>query len=155
LPKTKLTLVALILIVAFMVAVGSVTGDNASFTVQPKQEQLITLNLSKTDRVDGSFSVVSDDNTGINFYVTDPAGNTVVQYGNTTQTNFSFIAQTTGTYTLHFDNTFSQNSSKTVALNYNVVHFIMGMPEEQFLLIVVAVVIVIAMIAFGLLSPKA
>jgi len=147
-------MVFLVWIILFAVTLVGAVADNASFTVQPNQKHSIKLNLRETDRVDGSFSVLSDDNTGINFYVIDPAGNTIKRYDKVTHINFWFVAQITGDYKLHFDNTFSQSYSKTIALNYNVVHFIMGMPQEQFLLIVIAVFIVIGLIAFALLSPK-
>jgi len=137
-----------------LLSVGLAAADNASFKVQPQNEHVISLGLQETDRVSGSFSVVSDDEIGIVFYVTDPYENLVLRFENVSQKSFSFIAETTGTYQLHFDNSYSTVYSKTVALNYNITHYTMGMPQEQFLLIVVAAVALIGILAYAVLMPK-
>jgi len=133
---------------------GIAIADNANFTVQPQKERVITLSLQETDSVSGSFSVVSDDDTGINFYVNDPQNKTILRHNNVKQKSFSFIAETIGNYQLHFDNSVSSAYSKTVTLNYNTTHYIMGMPQEQFLFLVVAAVALIGILAYAILMPK-
>jgi len=146
---------AVLVLGAFAIlSIGLAMADNASFKVQPKDEHVISLGLQETDRVSGSFSVVSDDEIGVVFYVTDPYENLMLRFENVTQKSFSFIVETTGTYQLHFDNSYSTVYSKTVALNYDITHYTMGMPQEQFLLIVVAVVALIGIIAYAVLMPK-
>lgn len=140
--------VSLSMLIVFAVA------DNASFMVQPEQKHVITLNLRETDSVSGSFSVVSDDESGINFYINDPNNKTILRYNNVGQKSFSFIAQATGDYQLHFDNSVSSVYSKSVALNYNITHYIMGIPQEQFLFLVIAAVALIGIIAYAFLIPK-
>ncbi len=135
-------------------SIGLAVADNASFKVQPQNEHVISLSLQETDSVSGSFSVVSDDQIGIVFYVTDPDENMALRFENVSQKDFSFIAQITGTYQLHFDNSFSTVYSKTVVLNYNITHYTMGMPQEQFLLIVIAAVALIGILAYAVLMPK-
>jgi hypothetical protein len=56
---------------------------------------------------------------GVTFYVTDPDNVTVLNYNDTTFTEFSFVASITGTYTAHFDNSLSKYL-KGVELNYSV-----------------------------------
>jgi len=146
-----ITLIFSVLLSTFIVIAAA---DNASFTVQPQKEHAITLNLQETDSVSGSFSVVSDDESGINFYVNDPDGKPIQRYDNVKQKSFSFTAQTTGDYQLHFDNSVSSAYSKTVALNYNITHYIMGMPQEQFLFLVIAAVALIGILAYAILMPK-
>lgn len=137
-----------------LLSIGSAASVNASFTVQPQKDHVINLDLRETDSVSGSFSAVSDDESGITFYVIDPNGNAVIRYENISQKSFSFTAQATGSYQLHFDNSYATVYSKTVALNYSITHYTMGMPEEQFLFIVIAAVALIGIIAFAVLMPK-
>lgn len=137
-----------------LLSIGLAAADNASFKVQPQNEHVVSLSLQETDSVEGSFSVVSDDEIGIVFYVTDPYEDMVLRFENVSQKSFSFTAQTTGTYQLHFDNLFSTVYSKTVVLNYNITHYTMGMPQEQFLLIVIAAVALIGILAYAVLMPK-
>lgn len=145
---------ALILVTSISATVAVATADNANFIVQPQKEHVIILHLRETDSISGSLSVVSDDESGIDFYITDPDGNTVLRHSNVKQQSFSFTVQETGDYELHFDNSVSADFGKTVVLNYNIIHYIMGMPQEQFLFLVVAVVALIGILAFALLMPK-
>ena len=154
-PKPTFTPALFILFAATLLAFAGVTfGDNASFTVQPLKTHTITLSLHETDSVSGSFSVVSADETGINFLVTDPYDNTILRYDNILQKSFSFTAETDGNHQLHFDNSVSDVQRKTVSLNYNVTRYIMGMPQEQFLFIVIAAVALIGIMLYALLMPR-
>jgi hypothetical protein len=134
--------------------IGIAVGENASFSLQPLKDRIIMLNLKETDSVSGSFSVVSNDENGINFFVTDPYNNTILQYDNVFHREFSFTAESEGSYQMHFDNSLSDAYSKTVSVNYNVTHYIFGMPQEQFLFILVAVVALIGIMLFVLLTPR-
>lgn len=129
-------------------------SDNANFVLQPQEERAITLSLQETDSVLGSFSVVSNDETGVNFSILDPRNLTILSYNNTKQKSFSFVAQVTGTYLLHFDSSVSSDYGKTVAVYYNITHYIMGLPQEQFLLIVIAIVALIGVVIYVALMPK-
>jgi len=144
----------LTLVISSLTLVRIAIADNANFVVQPLKEHVIPLSLKETDSVSGSFSVVTDGESGINFSITDPDGKTILRFDNVGQKSFSFIAQVTGDYRLHFDNSFSSVYSKTVALNYNITHYIMGMPQEQFLFLVIAAVALIGIIAYVVLMPK-
>jgi hypothetical protein len=134
--------------------IGIAAGDNASFALQPLKDRIITLNLKETDSVSGSFSVVSNDETGINFFVTDPYNNTILQYDNVFHRDFSFTAESEGSYQMRFDNSLSSAYSKTISVNYNVTHYIFGLPQEQFLFILIAVVALIGIVLFVMLTPK-
>jgi hypothetical protein len=129
-------------------------GTNTSFTLQPLEERTIDLNLKQTDSVSGSFSSVSDDETGVNFHVTDPYNNTILHYDDVLQRSFSFTAEVEGSFKLHFDNSLSAAYRKTVSLNYDVTHYVMGLPQEQFLMIVVVAVAVIGLMLYAVLMPK-
>jgi len=144
----------LILTTSVFALMGIVIADNANFTVQPQKEHVITLSLQETDSASGSFSVISDDDTGINFYIIDSQNKTILRFDNVKQKSFSFTAEATGIYQLHFDNSVSSSYSKTIALNYNTIHYIMGFPQEQFLFLVVAAVALIGILAYAILMPK-
>jgi hypothetical protein len=154
LSKSAHTFAALILVLSMFMFVAIVAADNASFIVQPQQEHVITLSLHETDSVSGSFSVASNDETGINFFISDLQGKTILTYNNVLQKSFTFIAESTGNYLLHFDNSLSSSYSKTVALNYNITRYIMGIPQEQFLLFVIVAFAFIGIIAYALLMPR-
>ena len=154
-PKPAFALMYAVLGAFIIVGVlGVAFGDNASFTIQPLKEHTIALSLQETDSVSGSFSTVSDDEIGVNFYVTDPYNSTVLHYDNVLQRSFSFTAEVDGNYQLHFDNSLSAVNRKTVSLNYNTTHYIMGMPQEQFLLIIIAAVALIGIMLFAVLTPR-
>ncbi len=129
-------------------------GTNTSFILQPLEEYTIALSLQLTDGVSGSFSTVSDDGTGVNFYVTDPYNNTILHYDDVLQRSFSFTAEVEGDFQLHFDNSLSAAYRKTVSLNYDVTHYVMGLPQEQFLMIVIVAVAVIGLMLYAVLMPK-
>ena len=153
----KLALASEYAVISALVLAGVLAfafGANASFILQPLGEHAITLNLKETDSVSGSFSTVSDDETGVNFYVTDPYNITILRYDNVLQRSFSFIAEADGDYQLHFDNSLSATNRKTVSLNYDVVHYIMGMPQEQFLFIVIAAIALIGIMLYAMLMPR-
>lgn len=136
----KIVLIPLILL-SFCLVVGIARAEN--FTVPPLQEVTRSIGLSDGDKVSGSISVVGGSGNDINFYVTDPNGNTITRYDRVTQTSFSFSASMTGTYVMHFDNSFSILSSKSVTLDYSVTKSIAGIPQDVFLVLVVIVVIII------------
>jgi hypothetical protein len=73
---------------------------------------------------------------------------------NTGQKKFSFTAELTGDYQLQFDNSVSSVYTKTIALNYDITHYIMGLPQEQFLLVVIAAVALLGLIIYIMLMPK-
>ena len=154
-PKSVLAWAFVVLSVFLLVGFSGVAvGDNASFTLQPLKEHTITLSLHETDSVSGSFSIVSDDEIGASFYVTDPYNNTILHYDDVLQRSFSFTAEVDGNYQLHFDNSLSDVNRKTVSLNYNITRYIMGMPQEQFLFIVIAAVALIGIMLYAVLMPK-
>ena len=142
----------LLILVSLSLIVGIAKAE--TFTVPPFQEYSKSIGLSNRDKVSGSISVVGGSGNDVNFYVTDPNGNTILSYDRVTQTSFSFSASTTGTYVMHFDNSFSILSSKSVTLDYTVSKSIAGIPQELFFILVAAVVIVIIVAAVIVLAKR-
>jgi hypothetical protein len=153
----KITFASAFAVIGVLIIVGILVpafGTNTSFTLQPLEERTVTLSLRLGDGVSGSFSTVSDDGTGVNFHVTDPYNNTILHYEDALQKSFSFTAEAEGDFQLHFDNSLSAAYRKTVSLNYDVTHYILGLPQEQFLMIVVVAVAVIGLMLYAVLMPK-
>jgi len=147
----KVVFIPLILLL-FSLVVGFVKAE--TFTVPPSQEVTRSIGLANGDKVSGSLSVVGGSGNDANFYVTDPNGNTILRYDRVTQSSFSFSASMTGTYTMHFDNSFSWFSSKSVTLDYSVTKSIAGIPQETFLLLVAIIVIVAIIIAVAIVLSR-
>ena len=136
-----------------------VEGTNETFTVPPWQEVVRTVTLKEGDTLSGRINVSGGSGNDINFYVTDPDGNTILRYDRASSTSFSFTASKTGIYTLHFDNSFSIISSKSVTLEYSVKTLIFGIPQDIFYLILSLIVIVLVILVIAVIlrrhKPKA
>ena len=96
------------------------TSQEVNFTLAPSAKHTIAVEVREGHWVQGSFSVSGKENF-IDFYIKDPAGG--LAYGVVrAQGGLSFEAQaeTTGLYTLYFDNSFSFGSSRDITLRYQV-----------------------------------
>lgn len=118
------TCIAITLIVLLISPLILVCAASETFTVPASQVVDRTINLNSSDSVMGTITISGGSGNDINFYVTDPNGNTILQYNHTSSLNFSFTAQAKGAYTLHFDNSFSPDSGKSVVLNYTISNLI-------------------------------
>jgi hypothetical protein len=146
--KTELTSFVVTSLILFASIVGVALATTETLTVPPRDIITRSLNLREEDRVSGSISVIGGSGNDIDFYVVSPDDIVVLRIERLTHKDFSFEAEKGGTYVLHFDNSFSVLVSKQVTLNYSIKHFIMGIPQEQFLLLVVVAIILIAIIVF-------
>jgi len=145
-----------VFVILLVLMIGYAKAGTETLTVPAWQEVVRTVGLSEGDKVSGSITVYGGGGNDVDFYVTHPNGGTILRYDKATQTSFSFTATTTGTYTMHFDNSFSILSSKSVTLDYSVTKPILGLAPEIFYLLVVIVVVVIAaiIVAYALKKRK-
>ncbi len=151
--KTRV-FVPLISVILLIAMIGYAKAGTETFTVPAWQEVVRTVGLSEGNKVSGSINVTGGGND-IDFYVTDPNGNTILRYDRATQTSFSFTATTTGTYTMHFDNSFSIFSSKSVTLDYTITKPILGLaPELFYLLVIIIGVVIVAIVTLALKRRK-
>jgi len=86
----------------------------------------------------------------IHFYMVYPNG-TVRDFGKQGEFSFSFICDLEGEYFLRFSNVDS-STDKLVTLDYEVQHYIFGIPQMLFLTILIVVVSMIAVAAFILMG---
>lgn len=124
-----LTLLALSIMVMGSVPASAATVQNC--TAPAGSQCTLTFNLNNGDSVSGSVSVTGGSGNDINFYITNPAGAQIYSAGRVSGgTSFSFTADSSGAYILHFDNSFSLLSSKQVTVSYDASSA--GVPEFPF-----------------------
>jgi hypothetical protein len=133
-PLTK-SISLLIILTLTLTLAGSAQAITESLNIQAGKESIRTINLASEDKIRITFTLLSRTPRDFHFWMVFP-NSTKRDYGETTQTTISFSSEVKGTCELHFDNS---NSSKNqlVTLNYEIEHFIFGIPQIPFLLIVV------------------
>jgi hypothetical protein len=77
---------------------------------------------------------------------------TVKEFGKSGDFSYSFVCDSEGEYGLNFTN--NEEGETLVTLNYEVDHYIFGMPQMLFMVIVIAFVSVIGVAVFIGLSKK-
>ncbi len=91
----------------FMLNINAVNAVSQTISVGAGEEEVRNIDLKVDAEVSGRISVIGDSSDDINFYVTDPDGNVIVQHGKVSVKDFRFTASKEGTHKLHFDNSFS------------------------------------------------
>ncbi len=147
-PRRKDLACSLLVVAIVLLLVPSARAVAQSFTVQAGQEETKTLSLVVDDHVQIRFAVAGKT---IDFYVTDPFGNRMVDLSATGNVNYAFICSHEGTYTLYFSNVASAED-KLVTLDYEVTPYIFGMPQTLFLVLIVGGLCVGAVAVFILMS---
>jgi len=140
------------LAVAFVTTAELASATAQSFNVPAGTATTRTLSLAVEDRIVIKFTVTGgpDDNT-IAFSI-DYSNGTTSAFGKLGFLTHSFVCDKDGTCVLHFSNVGS-SIDKLVTLDYEVQHYIFGMPQMLFLAMVVAVICV-AMVAVFVLMAK-
>jgi len=140
-----------LLLGVLILGINAVSAVSRTIYVDAEQEKVESISLKVDDEVSGRISVVGGSNNDIDFNITDPNGEAVVPKERVSVKDFRFTASKEGTYKLHFDNSFS-TERKTVTFNYDVRHYIFGIPQEDFLVFLVMIVAVIGLLLFVALS---
>jgi hypothetical protein len=117
-----------------------------NFTVYGGDEVTKSLSLAVDDHVLIRFTVAGASESSINFYMTYPNG-TEINFGNVSNFNYSFVCDAEGEYALHFSNVGS-SEDKLVTLDYEISHYIFGIPQMLFLAMIIVIVCVIAVAVF-------
>lgn len=148
-PMRKLCSVLLILCL-FIGAIGIVYATTESYNVEAGEEVVCKINVASTDRVQLTFITTGQASSHLLFSIVFP-NSTVINLGEVNQYSTSFTSDAEGTCELHFDNT---NSTKTefVALNYEVEHYILGMPQMIFILVAIAVLLIVIVTGYIILG---
>ena len=134
-----------------LLLVPAVRGVAQSFTVKAGQEETRILSLVVEDHVQVRFTVIGQTISTLDFYVTDPSGYIMKTFDATGNVNYAFVCSQEGEYKLHFSNAAS-TEDKLVSLDYEVQHFIFGMDQMLFLLLIVVGICVAAVAVFIIMS---
>ena len=141
-------MLTLALLLFALTSVGPVNAATVQqCNVSAGSQCTLTFNLNNGDQVSGSISVTGGSGNDINFYITNPTGGQIYNAGRVSGgTSFSFTADSSGAYILHFDNSFSLLSSKQVTASYDVTPSGGGIPEfpPQFSVVLVITFLVVA-----------
>jgi hypothetical protein len=87
----------------------------------------------------------------VHSWIVSPNNVTLRDFGEVGQTSFSFVCDVEGEYTLHFVNN-EQTAEKRVALNYEIDHYIFGIPQMLFMALIIVLACVGGVAAFVLLG---
>ncbi|MBT8172154.1 hypothetical protein KJN74_04725 [Candidatus Bathyarchaeota archaeon] len=131
--------------------VAPLWATTLSITVPAGEQVDQIMDLKADDHVSIQFNVLGADNSYISFSLMCP-NSTEVNFGEVGLFSYDFICDEKGEYVMSFvNNDLAENMF--VTLNYEVVSYIFGMPQTQFLVIFIAVVCVLMVAFYTLLSP--
>lgn len=143
----------LFIIIVLGILVQHAEATAISFTVPKGEEITRTISLVVEDRVLVKFTVVGKTAHTLDFYITDPDGDVKVEYPNVGRVSYPFVCDEAGEYVLHFSNTDSPED-KHVALDYEIQHYIFGIPQMLFLTIIIVLVCMAAVATFILMGKR-
>jgi len=97
------------------------------------------------------FTVLGQTENTLDFYITDSHGNVKVEYNNIGNVDYRFVCEEAGEYVLHFSNK-GRSEDKLVTLEYEIQHYIFGIPQMLFLTIIIVLVCTGAVTTFMLMG---
>jgi hypothetical protein len=152
--RFRLNTLLTILFLAIMLSltIHPVKAATRSFTVKGGEEVTETLSLAAEDHVTIILTVGGLVGDTINFYITCPNG-TVKDFGKVATLDYRFICDLGGEYVLHFSNIDSAQD-RVVTLNHEVQHYIFGIPQMLFFVMIVAAICVAMAAAFVLMGKR-
>jgi hypothetical protein len=142
----------LIFIPTIFIFAETASATVTNFRVQDDKEVIHPIKLVNEDRVLIQFSVIGQSKNSLQFSIAFPNG-TVIDYGEVGVFHLSFICTSEGQYLLNFTNN-DIGDSKLVTLDYEIDHYMFGMPQMLFMTIVIAVICVAGVAVFIGLSRK-
>lgn len=146
--KTLIHVLFIMMTVSILAQVAEATSVN--FSVDGGGEITKMIGIALEDHVLIRFSVIGTSDKTLYFYITYPNG-TVNEFGNVSNFHYSFVCDVEGEYILHFSN-LNSTETKHVTLDYEVQHYIFGIPQMLFLTIIIVVVCMMAVAAFILMG---
>ena len=149
--KQKFSIYILIGLVSITFFVAPLWATTLSITVPAGEQVDQIMDLKVDDHVNIQFNVLGADNSYISFSLVYP-NSTEINFGEVGSFSYNFIGDTKGEYKMCFvNNDLAEN--KLVTLNYEVESYMFGLPQTQFLLVFIAVICVMMVAFYSLLSP--
>jgi len=140
----------LFIVIVFAILVQHADATAMYFTVPKGEETTRSISLVDEDRVLVKFTVVGQTASTLDFYITDPNGDVKVEYSMGT-VSYSLVCDEAGEYVLHFSNT-DTSEDKEVYLDYEIQHYIFGIPQNLFLTLIIVLVCMGAVATFILMG---
>jgi hypothetical protein len=147
--RKKVVIALLIGLISNIILVDIIDAITMSVTVPAGEQEVRKIDLAVDDRVRVQFTVVGTKSNLISFSLVCPNG-TEIDFGDIGRLNHSFICDAEGEYTMFFANS-NPTDSKLVTLNYEIEHYLFGMPQTFFLVLVI-VMFCLAMVAVYFLA---
>jgi hypothetical protein len=138
---TKKLFCAMAIFFLIVGTLGTALATTESLNIEPGKELVRNIEVASNDKVQLTFLGIAQTSNNLRFSIVFP-NSTVNDFGEINQFSTSFSSETAGICEMHFDNT---NSSEAVllSLNYEITHYILGMPEMIFLLAAITVLLVV------------
>jgi hypothetical protein len=131
--------------------VDVVNAATQSFNVDAGKETVQSIDLSAGDRLQLTFTTVGQTSSDLRFWVLFP-NQTARDYGLTGQYSLGFSSEVNGACVLHFDNS-NSSEPELVTLNYEIEHYIFGIPE-MFLLVIAIALLLLFIVAGYIIMGK-
>lgn len=141
----------LFIVIVFSILVQIAKATTTNFTVPKGEEITKPISLVAEDHVSVKFTVVGHTASTLHFCITDPHGDVKVEYGEIGNVDYRFVCDEAGEYVLYFHNT-DMSEDKLVTLNYEIQHYIFGIPQMLFLTIIIVLVCMSAVATFTLMG---
>jgi hypothetical protein len=148
LSSRKIVVCFVLAMISCLVSIAPVRGPVMNFPVQAGELVERSIILAVEDRVSIRFTVVGTGSESVlDFWIVCPNGTVKEAASSIGSFTFSFVCDDEGEYILHFSNP-AMSANKLVSLNYEVQHYIFGMPQMLFMAIVIVGVSVAAVGVF-------
>ncbi len=148
--KTKL-INFLFIVTVFSILVQLAQATTISFTVPDGEERIRSISLVVEDHVLIEFTVLGQPESTLDFCIIDPQGNVKVEYIKASTTSHRFVCDEAGEYVLRFSNV-NMTGDKFVTLNYEIQHYVFGIPQMLFMTIIIVLVCMGALATFVLMG---
>ncbi len=150
----KISVYAIIVLVLLAVFTGVSEATTLSITVPAGEEVTRKINLVVDDHVLIRFTVLGTSGSkGVAFILSFPNPEVDIKFGETGAVSYTFVAEVDGEYTLHFINN-DTTESKLITLNYEIDHYVLGIPQMLFLALIIAVLCVAMVASYVLMSRR-
>jgi hypothetical protein len=149
--KQEFSIYIFIGLVSITFFVAPIWATTLSINVPAGEQVDQIMDLKVDDHVRIQFNVLGTDNSHISFSLVYP-NSTEINFGEMGLINHNFISDTKGEYKMSFVNK-DITENKLVTLNYEIEPYMFGMPQTQFLIIFIAVICVMMVAFYSLLSP--
>ena len=147
--RTKIYFLIIAISLSFLTQVAVAIALN--FTVPKNDEVVRSLTLAVDDRVSIKFTVTGQTENVLDFRLQDPNGDIIIEHKKVGNVNEKLVCVVSGDYYLYFSN-LESSEDKLITLNYEIGHYIFGIPQILFLTMIIALLCMGAIAAFVMMG---